>query len=107
MTTYFCVELPLTAQPQEVTIRLMGTQYRIKLAWNVANQCWILDFSDTAGNQIAGGIPLVTGADLFEQFEYLNFDGQLLVYSDRDDKALVPGWDDLGNTGHALFFPNK
>jgi hypothetical protein len=103
---YSAVELPFDATPQRVTITLVSVNYQVQLTWNVPAQCWITDIADSDGNPLAGGIPLVTGADLFEQFAYLGFGGQLLVYSDHA-ADIPPGWAGLGLTGHVLFLPNN
>lgn len=96
------VELPFTAQPQSFTVRLVGVPYRVKLAWNIPLECWVVDFADQAGNPLCAGIPLVTGSNLLEQVAYLDFGGQIVVISDHQPRA-VPDWNSLGSTGHIYF----
>jgi hypothetical protein len=98
------VEIPFSAsRPQVFRVTLGGIPYQIKLAWNDPAQCWVIDIYDTIGNPLVRGIPLITGTDLVGQFPYLNFGGQLLVISDQKPPDAVPGWADLGVTGHLYF----
>ena len=92
-------EVPLDATPQSFTVSLAGTEYRMTVKWNTAAECWVMDLSTTAGVSVLGGVPLVTGADLLAQYEYLNFGCQLVVQTD-DDTDAVPTFDNLGTNGH-------
>lgn len=100
MTTYY--EIPLSSQPQSFTIPLAGATYSMTVKWNWVNASWVLDIADSSGNAIVSGIPLVTGADLLEQFSYLNFGGKLVCQTDNDPDA-VPTFANLGTTGHVYF----
>lgn len=63
---------------------------------------WILDINrSTDGTGIVQGIPLVTGVDLLEQYGYLGFGGQLIVFDKEGDDA--PTFDSLGSR-HRLYF---
>lgn len=95
-------EIPLTAEPQRFTIQLAGTVYQLTLQWrNHEMGGWTLDIADSAGAAIISGIPLVLGADLLEQYAYLNFGGQLFVINTVNEDA--PTFDDLGSSTHLLF----
>jgi hypothetical protein len=94
-------EVPLVSLPQKLTISLAGTIYQLTLLWRSA--CgWVMDISDSSGNPIISGIPLVTGADLLEQYAYLGIGGQFWVQSDGDPDA-VPAVNNLGDTAHLYF----
>ena len=96
-------EIPLSPQPQRMTIALAGTTYRFRFHYaNVDQGGWLLDIGDSNGNPLVAGIPLVTGADLLAQFPDLGFGGKLFVLSDGDPGA-VPTYDDLGVTSHLYF----
>jgi hypothetical protein len=97
------VELPLTAQPQILSLSLRGTTYRIKLAWNVSTQCWVIDLADQSDTPLLCGVPLITGTDLLRQFRYLGIGGQIVVISNQKPPDVVPSFDDLGITGHVYF----
>ena len=100
MTTYY--EIPLSSTPQTFQIPLAGVTYQLTVRWNWVNASWILDIADSSGSAIVSGIPLVTGADLLEQYGYLNLGGSLYVQTDNDPNA-VPTYADLGTTGHVYF----
>lgn len=96
-------EVPLSPQAQVFNIDLTGTTYRLTLAWNTApTGGWILDIADSGGNDIVLGIPLVTGANLLEQYDYLDFGGSLEVQTDYDLNA-VPTFNNLGIQSHLYF----
>jgi hypothetical protein len=94
--------IPLTNTNQSLSVTLAGVQYQLRVIWNAINESWTLDISDSSGNAILTGIPLVTGVDLLGQFGYLNFGGQLIVQS-ANDPDLVPGFTELGETGFVYF----
>ena len=99
MTTYV---LPLIAAPQSFSVTIGGTSYQMTLAYhNVDQGGWALDISDSAGNLLVCGIPLVTGADLLAQYGYLGIGGSLWVQSAGDPDA-VPTFANLG-TGSNVY----
>lgn len=97
MTTRY--EVPLQAFAQRLSVRFPNTSYVIVVKWNTPAECWIADFYDLVNNPVLRGVALVTGADLLEQFAYLDFGGALIASSDFDPSA-VPTYADLGTTGH-------
>jgi len=100
MQTY---EIPLTPEAQTFKITLGATQYQMTLQYrNAPGGGWMLDIADVAGNRILSGVPLVTGADLLAQYDYLNFGGELWVQTDLDPAA-VPTYENLGTTSHLYF----
>ncbi len=64
-----------------------------------------MDIADASGNPMVGSIPLVTGADLLEQYAYLGFGGALLVVTTQGPPDTVPGFGDLGVTSSVFFLP--
>ena len=107
MASYLLYELPFTGRQQYVNITLAAVRYRFKLAWNVYASCWILDILQADGVPIARGLPIVTGADMLAQFEYLEVGGQFLVTTDQTYGEMVPSYQGLGLTGHVYFFPDN
>lgn len=95
-------EIPLSPLPQAFLIALGAVTYRLRFGWNRIGGFWYLNIATRTGVPIALGIPLVPGADLLEQFQYLGFDGALVVQSDgnADD---IPDATDLGVTGRVFF----
>lgn len=96
-------EIPLSPNPQTFTISLSGVDYRLTVQWrNAEGAGWILDIADTSANPIIQGIPLVTGVNLLEQFEYL-ISGVLWVQTTADPDA-VPTFDNLGVGSHLYWY---
>lgn len=96
-------EVPVQSRPQTFTITLARQSYRCRLQWNVPADCWVLDFDDQYGEPILHGVPLVTGTDLLDGFEYLGFNGAMLVVTTASDTDMPPGRWDLGERGHLYF----
>jgi hypothetical protein len=94
--------IPLVNQPQEFQITLGATTYNFVLKWNYVSLNWVLDIYDQDDNPIVRGIPLITGADLFEQYGYLGFGGQLIAQTDGD-VTVPPTFENLGNGGSLYF----
>ena len=88
-------EIPLTPQPQSFSIDLLGTEYRLTLAWCGQHEAWMLDIATTGGLPIVQGIPLVCGVDLLGQYAYLGLPGKLYV-QDLSDVDSPPNFDNLG-----------
>lgn len=95
-------EIPLDPKPQSFTITLAGVEYLLSLGWNFFSNSWTLDIGSADGTPILAGIPLVSGANLLEQYDYLNFGGSLIVQSDSDLYA-IPQYGTLGVTDHVYF----
>jgi hypothetical protein len=97
--------VPLLPTPQTLTISLAGVRYQLTVRWNQINKSWVIDIADNSGNPILTGIPMVTGADLLEQFGYLGFGGKLVAETSSDLFA-VPTFANLGNDGQLYFVVN-
>src|SRR5690606_9555140 len=84
--------------PQNVTVRLMDVEYRFHLRYRDAPQGgWTLDIFNLNGAPLLAGIPLITGANLLEQYSDLDLGGGLWVYSGMLTEP-VPDFDDLGQS---------
>jgi hypothetical protein len=83
-------------------VSLAGIQYQLTVRWNDVNESWIIDIADNNGNPILSGVPMVTGADLLEQFAYLGIGGMLLAQTSSDTDA-VPTFTNLGSDGNLYF----
>lgn len=94
MANFF--KIPLTPAPQIFTVQLSGVDYRVRLTYqNVTDGGWCMDILDIDENPIVNGIPLVTGVNLLEQYEYLGFVGRMWVQTASDPDA-VPTFLNLG-----------
>ena len=89
--------IPLVNVPQQFDITLNQTDYNLTCKWNDSvGGGWVFDIIDSQTSvPLVCNIPLVCGADLLEQYEYLGFNAQLIVYTDGDDTA-VPTLENLG-----------
>jgi hypothetical protein len=100
------IEIPLVPAPQVLLAQLGATLYTLRLRWcDVTMGGWVLDISDSADNPLVCGVPLVTGADLLEQYAYLGLAGQLFCYTDGNLSA-TPNFANLGSQSHLVFLPN-
>ena len=73
------------------------------MRWNDAFEGgWVLDIDlpENAGH-VVKSIPLVTGVDLLEPYDYLGIGGGLVVWSDDHDDP--PSIDNLGSGVDLLF----
>ena len=99
-------EIPLSPEPQRFSISLGDIEYQLRLSYQDAPEGgWLLDISnssDNPGAPIVAGIPLVTGADLLEQYRHLGIAGELWVSTDADSDA-VPTFANLGRAGRLFF----
>lgn len=100
MTVY---QIPLTSSQQTFTIALSGATYQIVQKWVGADQGgWTIDLLDSVGSAIISGIPLVTGANLLAQYEYIGIPGALRVYNSVDG-VTAPTFDDIGSTTNLYY----
>lgn len=101
MPTYS--EIPLSATPQSFSITLSGGSYWLSVAYVAADQGgWVLDIADSQKVPILSGLPLVTGANLLDQYDYLGLPGRLWVQTLSDPDA-VPTFDNLGGDAKLLW----
>ncbi len=101
-------EIPLSGTPQQFTMLLGERVYQFVFLYRDAvpsmagGSGWVMDINDNLGFHIACGIPLVTGANLLAQFDYLNFNASLFVLSDGYPDE-VPTFDNLGTDSHVYW----
>lgn len=87
--------IPLSNVPQTFNITLAGEQFVMTSKWNEFDG-WVIDlYSGVSGDPLVMDIPLVVGADLFEQYGYLGLPGQAIVYTEGDQYA-EPTLENLG-----------
>lgn len=95
-------EIPLTPAAQTFAITLAANSYVLTFKWNTVNVSWVMDIADVNNNPIISGIPLITGANLLEQYDYLEIGGALYCQTDNSPLA-VPTYENLGVNGHLYF----
>lgn len=96
-------EVPLSPTPQKIGITLASVIYLITVRWNVFMNAWVMDIADGNGVNIVTAVPLVTGANLLEQYGYLKFGGDLFAFTDSSLDT-PPSFSNLGSTGHLYFY---
>lgn len=101
MATVF-YEVPLTPTPQKLSIKLAGTTYQMGVLWNFSASCWMISLADENGVPILSSVPMVLGANLLEQFDYLEIGGSLVAQVDSDT-GIPPDFTNLGSEGRLLF----
>lgn len=105
MTTTWYV-IPITpSTPQVFSTTLLQTSYNMRTRFSVGSLAWMLDIYDVDNNLIVGSIPLVTGADLLEQYKYLGIGGGLYISNSGSLNDAVPQFNDLGVNGQLVFIP--
>lgn len=93
-------EIPLSATPQNFGVSISGVSYSLRFSYCEADEGgWLLDLSDSSGNSLVSGVPLVTGADLLAQYSYLGIGASLYVAGDGGSSD-VPTFANLGTTTH-------
>lgn len=96
--------IPLSNVPQDFTITLSDRELRLVTKFNPSEEGgWTLDIFDAETDEsIIANIPMVTGADLLAQYEYLNLNGRLIVFTDGDELA-TPTLENLGVESNLYF----
>ena len=94
--------IPLIASPQTFTITLAGVLYSMRVIFcDDLNGGWILDIGDSGGVPILCGIPLKTGTNLLNQYDYLALGGALMVVLTGNEISI--GFNDLGSNAQLYF----
>lgn len=97
--------IPLAGVPETFSTTLAGVTYDFSIIWRDdpgGQGGWVLDIADANSNPILQGIPLITGADLFEQYGYLDFGGSLYMQTAQDPGA-APTFENLGTDCNMYF----
>ena len=96
--------IPLSNTPQQFQIALAGVTYQMTSKWNDSTDAgWVIDIADQDDNPLACNIPLITGADILENLEYLGIPGQLYVNSTGSNPLAIPTLDNLGVDSNLYF----
>ena len=94
-------EIPLSPDNQQFRILLGDTTYTLRIIWRDAAG-WIMDVMDSGGAALLCGVPLVTGANLLEQYPQLGINGALVVATDNGAPT-DPTKTNLGIYSHLVF----
>ena len=99
MTTYY----KIPTKPINSTFNCVfpnGNTYffRLKFLPDSDTPTWSLDIFDSNNILMIGGLPLVTGCNLLEQYEYLGLGVQMFCTTDGADPLAVPTLENLGTS---------
>ena len=95
--------IPLTNIPQRFAITLSGIALTFVTAWNGEAPAWMLDIYDGITDApLVLSLPLVAGADLLEQFQYVGIPGALIVFTDGEEFE-PPTFDNLGQEANLFY----
>ena len=95
--------VPLQPTNQTLSVVLNGVAYTLRVLWNTVAGYWVMDMYDSTGiNPVLLGVPLVTGCDLLQQFDYLGIGGELWVQTSNDPYA-PPTFTNLGVTSQLFY----
>jgi hypothetical protein len=97
------VIIPLTTDPNDTfssTIPVNGENktFYFFLRFNEEANYWVMDLSDVNKNPIVSSIPLITGINILEQYEYLHIGKAYIVKTDDSLLADKPDINNLGDT---------
>ncbi|WP_248468112.1 phage baseplate plug family protein [Providencia rettgeri] len=92
------LEIPLSNKNQEFDIQLGNKTYHLRVTFR--EYCgWVLDIMTQSKEEIISGIPLVHGVDIFEQYQYLGFNGKLIFHCNEAESEFY----NLGNSNKLYF----
>lgn len=97
--------LPLAGANETFNITLNGVTYNMLVIWRDdpnGEGGWCLDILTSQNVPLVQGVPLITGADLLEQYAYLGIGGSLFVQTVQDPAA-PPTFDNLGTDANVYF----
>lgn len=96
--------MPLDNSPATFQISMGGTTYQFTFKWNDSIDAgWVFDIADENNNPIICNNPLITGANLFDGLDYLNFNGSMVVVTDGSNPFNVPTFDNLGTNCNVYY----
>ncbi|MBX6956720.1 hypothetical protein EX227_02800 [Providencia rettgeri] len=80
------IDMNLLARSQEFDIQLSGVNYHLSVTYR-GPAGWTLDIMTQDKELILAGIPIVSGVDILEQYQYMGFKGSLFfVCEDMEDE---------------------
>lgn len=95
-------EIPLNPYPERFNITLGAQDLVLQTSWSEINKTWSLTIRRPDESTVLAGLPLIPGVDLLAQHQHLGLGGSLYAKVDHSNHE-VPGFADLGTTGHLYF----
>lgn len=100
MEKHKIIEIPVTSKNQEMDVALGDKTYHLKLTHNEFGG-WMLDIYTTSKELIIGGVPILAGVNILEQYRYLGFNGSLNLICENDE--METNFHELGK-GNKLYY---
>lgn len=105
------VIVPLTTDPNDTfssTIPINGENIKLYffLRYNDEAKYWVMDISDRDRKPIVSSIPLISGINILEQYEYLKIGKAYIVKTDNSLLADIPDDTNLGTNFVLLWTDN-
>jgi hypothetical protein len=95
--------IPLLNKPQSSEITLSGVDYIIINRWSSGMEVWTFSLQSIETEKILiNDMPLITGANLLEQWEYLGIPGILICYT-AGDQGEPPTFENLGTDANLFY----
>lgn len=76
-----------------VSVQLNDVTYTLSFRYNTRMDTWILSIGDISDSPILGGVPLLTGPALLDQFLSYNIPPGALVIFNTEDNNIQPTLD--------------
>lgn len=105
------VQVPLTTDPNStfssiIPVNGKNVKFYFFLRYNSEAEYWVMDIMDSSRNPIISSIPLLTGINLLEQYEYLQIGKAYLVKTDDSLLADIPDDTNLSTDFALLWLDN-
>lgn len=105
------VIIPLTTDPNDTfssTIPVNGKnkKFYFFLRYNEEAEYWVMDLSDENKQPIVSSIPLISGINILEQYEYLKIGKAYIINTDKSLLADKPDANNLGDTFKLVWTDN-
>lgn len=97
--------LPINNSVQQVfDVDLGDKSYTLRFQYNKQAGAWFLDVSEQDGAALVQGLPLVSGANILDQYLYKGFGGVLVLYTDGEPDHM-PNLNELGEWTSVYYVP--
>jgi hypothetical protein len=99
--------VPLLNTPQRSQLSLSGVDYIFINRWFSGMNLWVFSLLSADDESILiNDMPLITGADLLEQWEFLGIPGKMICLT-AGDQGAPPTFDNLGGAANLFYITNE
>lgn len=98
------VIIPLTTDPNDtfsstIPVNRKNTKFYFFLRYNEEAGYWVMDLSDENKEPVVSSVPLISGINILEQYEYLKIGKAYII---KTDNSLLADKPDTTNLGKAF-----